>query len=444
MSADLRERLDDLLSEVPAHVHADATTAWWAGARRRARRRLAVGGAVVGVLALVGVTGLAVHRVSDAPPADGGSGGRPSASSYPARIDAPLLHLGDLPDRPGPIAGLMTSKYGWRAVGQRGQVWNIPGADRSQWHATISPDGTRIAYVDTSGGQSELELLDLVDGGAFDPDIGGSGSGHPYLIDGPTYWSPDSTRLLVPVRPGDLGGRPGIDALVVQPGHASVSVHAPAGADVEPMGWLSPTRLGWLRWTGDELHPDILVTGPRGGRVVRAAPAGARIPRTWFVNAAPLPSTDGLTQVVEVSTVARQLLISWPGKAADSRVVANRPITNDRTGACPPSWGDSYPFIPDDAAPAGFLLWTGPGSYDVQVAPGLRPAGCSTWAFDALRGGEHRGLGGRMFGDRDSWLSWHWRQVALGGAAGIVILVGGRFLTLRHRRRRLTVASLDG
>ena len=439
MTTDLRERLDDLLAGVPSHVHADASTAWRAGARRRVRRRVVAGGAVLAALALVGAAGLTTHRLTEAPPADGGDGSRPSASTYPARIDAPLLTMGTLPDHPGPIAGLLKRNQGWFVVGQRGQVWRIDGARDFDWNSAISPDGTRIAYVDTSGGQSGLELLDLVNGGAFDPDIGGSGKRHPWLIDGPMYWSPDSSRLFVPVRPGKTYRGPGVEALVVTPDSGSAAVVAPGGSDVEPLGWLSPDRLGWLRWTHDELHPDVLITGVRGGRVLQSAPAPGRIPRNWFVNAVSLPSTSGLTQAIEVSTVTRQLLISWPGKAGDSMLVANRPIGDEQTLACPPSWGDSYPFVPYQPAPDGFLLWTGPRSYAVQVAPALGPVSCSVWAFDALRGGEHHGLGGHLFGERDTWLSWHWRQVGLGVAIGAFVLGVGLALWWRRRRgARLT------
>jgi uncharacterized protein (TIGR03382 family) len=95
--------------------------------------------------------------------------------------------------------------------------------------------------------------------------------------------------------------------------------------------------------------------------------------------------------------------------------------------------------VPDEQAPDGYLLWSGPHSYAIQVAPGLRPAGCSVWAYDAMRGGEHRGLGGHLFGDRDSWLSWHWRQLSTGAAGVVVVAVLGLVVLMRRRREtRLT------
>jgi hypothetical protein len=435
MTTDLRERLDDLLAGVPPHVHADAATAWRAGAKRRVRRRVVTGGAVGAVLALVGGVGVAAHRVTDPPPADGGGGTRPTATAYPTRIDGPLFRMGDLPDRPGPIAGLVRNNHGWLAVGQHGQVWRMPSANNFDWPSSISPDGTRIAYVDTSAGQSELTLLDLVDGGAFTPDVGGRGLQHSWLIDGPMSWSPDSSRLFVPVSPGTYRG-PRVDALLVASSTGAIPVSAPAGTDVEPLGWLSPTRLGWLSWTTDELHPRILITGARGGRVLRSSPAHARIPRNIFTNAVPRPSVDELAAAVEVSTATQQLLISAPGR--NGGLVAARAISNDRTLGCPPSWADAYPVVPDTTAPGGYLLWAGPHSYVIQVGPGLRDASCSVWAFDALRGKAYGGVGGWLFDDRDTWLSWHWRQVGLGLGACLLVAIAGLVWWRRRRETRLT------
>ncbi len=253
---------------------------------------------------------------------------------------------------------------------------------------------------------------------------------------GVTFWSPDSARLLVPVRAGPTYRGPRVDALVVAPGEDSLAVRAPTGRYVEPIGWLAPGRLGWMRWNADSLHPDVAVTGVRGGRVLASAPVRGRIPFGQWVGASAMPNGPSPAHVMSVSTATRQLLISNPGQQGNSALVASRPLSRDRTLACPVSWTDSYPVYPVVAAPASHLLSTGPRSYLVQVDPSLQQVGCSVWAYDALAGGEHHGLGGRLFGDRDSWLSWHWRQVAIGAATGLVVLAGYRLVLLRRRRKR--------
>jgi hypothetical protein len=432
MTADLRERLDDLLTEIPSHVDTDAGTTWRAGARRRARGHLVTAGAVLALLGIVGGAGLVAHRVTDPPPADGGAT-RPSASSYPTRIDAPLLRTGTLTDQ-GPIAGLIERNEGWFGVGQRGQVWRVAGATGGE-PVSISPDGTRIAYVDASRHRSELELRDLIDGQAVSPGIEGSGSGlgGGWVLRGPgvTFWSPDSVRLFVPVRPGPTYRGPRVDALVVSPGQDSLPVRAPAGHHVEPLGWLAPTLLGWMRWSGDESHPDVVITGIRGGRVLKSAPAPGRIPFGQWVGASAMPNGGSRAHVLSVSTATRDLLISDPGRIG--ALVASPRHTRDRTLACPFSWTDSYPVFPVVEAPGSHLLSNGPRSYLVQADPSLQPVSCSVWAYDALRGDAHPGLAGHVFGDRNDWLSWHWRDVVLVGTSGLVVL--GAALAWRHRRR---------
>jgi hypothetical protein len=439
MTNGLHEQLDDLLLDIPAHVPAaDPGAAWRAGGRRRLRRRVTTSAAVLAVVALLSAAGLVGSRVVEVQPAGGGSGS--SATSYPARIDKPLLHLGTLPDRPGPVAGLVQRDDGWLAIGQTGAVWRVPGAAHrpsTPFLASISPDGRRIAYVDASHGQSELTLLDLVDGGALTPDVGATGS-HAWLLKGrgQTFWSPDSSRLLVPVRRVD-GGPRHVAALVVGPGPATTEVRAPAGRRVEPIGWLSPTRLGWLRWTSSPLRPDIVTTGARGGRVLSTAHSPTRIPRNQYVDASPVPGGDLPSHVLSVTTATRQILISNPGRRADSALVASRPVSPDRVVRCPASWTADFPVLPISGADDFFLLRSGNGSYAVQLDPSLLPAYCSVWATSALQGGPHEGIGGRLFGERVTWLSWHWRQVAVaGGALGVLVAAGGVLLLGRRRRRR--------
>jgi hypothetical protein len=437
MTSDLRDRLDDLLDGVPAHVHADSGTAWRAGARRRVRRRVASGGAIVAVLALVGGVGVAVHRAAEPQPAGRGSI-RSAASSYPTRIDAPLLRTGTLPECPGPVAGLIQRDDGWYAVGQAGQIWRIPGATARTDLASISPDGSRIASLGRASDGLKLSLRDLDSGVVSTLAIGDFGPRHPGLpARGQTFWSPDSHSLLVPVRQGQVVNGPDVRALLATPGEATQVVTAPRGRHVEPIGWLSSSTLGWLVWDRDDLHPSVVTTGPRGGKALSSHRAPGRIPRNQYVSASLMPSVSGAPPM-SVTTAARQLLISNAGRSrSDSGVVGSRPLAVRRQASCPASWTDSYPVLPA-TGPGDHLLWTGPGSYVVQVDPALGPVHCSVWSYDALRGHAHAGLGGALFGERTDWLSWHWRQVGLGAAAVLVLLVGLAGTGLHRRRTRRT------
>jgi hypothetical protein len=179
--------------------------------------------------------------------------------------------------------------------------------------------------------------------------------------------------------------------------------------------------------------------------VLSASRSPVRISENAYVTASPLPSAHGLTVAVQVSTASRQLLVSNAGRPGDTGLVGSHAIPNDRTLGCRPSWSDSYPVVPYRGAPGDHLLWSGPGSYAVQVDPALGPVYCSVWSHDALRGHAHGGLGVALFGERTDWLSWHWRQVGLGAAAVAVLLVGGGGTWLRRRRtRRLSAAATSG
>lgn len=439
MTTELHDRLDDLVAEVPSHVHPDVGTAWRLGVRRRVRRRLVAGTAVVGALALAGLVGLAADRATDPSPAGSGGGSRPSASSYPSRIDAPLLRSGTLPARPGPIAGLLMRRDGWFAVGRQGQVWGLPGGSEQGWLPALSSDGTHLAYVRGRGERLDLFVIDLVTGARKVPPVTSAvpTARSAVPLNTSMFWSPDSTRLLVPVIRGTGQGEP--EAVLVGAQGGTHPVAAPPGRRVVPIGWLTPRLIGWLRWEADPRHPDVVTTGPRGGRVLAAHPAPGRIPRGDFLNASLLPEGNR-SHVVSITTSERQILISNPGRPrGDTAIVASRANDRYRAELCPASWFEGYPALPVVAAPGHTLLWTGPNSYVVQADPALQPVYCSVWAYDALRGHAYGGVGGALFGENDTWLSWHWRQVAIGIAAGVVVVGGGAWLALRRRReRRLT------
>jgi hypothetical protein len=178
MTTDLRDRLDDLLAEVPAHVRVAPTAAWRAGARRRVRRRLLTGAGVLAALALIGGGGIAVHQVTDPPPADGGESGSPTLS-YPVRIENPLLRTGTVP--------------------RDGQVWRMTGARDTDYLPAVSPDGSGLAHVrDIRDGGDLKKLLWLTDvrTGAQNQDWLLTSNPTPFAVRPHTqlFWSPDSSR----------------------------------------------------------------------------------------------------------------------------------------------------------------------------------------------------------------------------------------------------------
>jgi len=207
MTSDLRDRLDDLLAEVPSYVVPDASTAWRAGGRRRVRRRVIVAGAAVGVIGLLAGTVTWGSRITETPPAhDGGTAetGGTRATSYPVRIEHPLLKTGTLAADAGAIAGVVQRPDGWYAVGQKGQVWELPGESERGFLPAVSPDGSQLAYVRGHGDRPDLVMLDLRAGTEKPTGLTPAflTLRSPLLLHTQMLWSPDSSRLFVPVVPG--------------------------------------------------------------------------------------------------------------------------------------------------------------------------------------------------------------------------------------------------
>ena len=446
MTTDLRERLDDLLAVVPDHVvPADPAVSWRAGARRRVRRRVTVGAAAVAVVTLLAGTGLAGARVLEAQPADNGAGAsKEAATSYPSRIDAPLRQ-GDLPSHPGPIAGVIERPDGWYAVSPTGQVWRISGSN-PEYLATVSPDGSRLAYLNTLDGNHEWGVEDLRTGEWRTNDVGAAGSNSAFTLapHTQTFWSPDSQRLLVPVTPGDI--RPPLHHVtaVVLHGLTLTTVTPPPGRHVVPVGWLSDRRLGWLRWHGSDFKPDLLLTSATGGRVLQSGPSPVSIPRDLVSATAWFPTGSRRAMGLLVTTMDRDFYLSSLGQRGDPAILGSRdphltspcrcwPTSHDRIPDCPVSWGVSQPWIAVKRTGDGAVLTARRSGHAlIQADPRLHIR-CSVWATSALDGSAHRGVGQWLFGSSDSWLSWHWREVAIGVSGGLMLL--GLPLVLAVRRR---------
>lgn len=455
MTNDLRERLDDLLGEVPAHVHADAAAAWRTGDRRRLRSRGMVVGGVVGVVALIAGSLTWGSRIVQTQPA-GGVGTSRGAVSYPVRVERPLLRTGGLPDRPGAIAGVVGRPDGWYAVGQRGQLWSLPGATDTDYPPAVSPDGTWLAYLDAR--LPSVVSVDLRTGERTDDDIGLTIPPNNSVLrpHGQMFWSPDASKLLVPVLPGVGQG----EAVARVVGRASQSRPIPAfiTGRVIPAGWYDAHTLVWVRWTKDPQGKSTIASATAiltnlRGRIEATIPLHLR--HQWIE---PLTSAS-----VSVSPGGR-LLALGADRGADGlsvftfrlagplrgRMRADLEVQNAGAGVgCPASWDRFHIQLPG-AGPPDTIVRMVTGGSTIYADPRLHIS-CSVWATSALSGTAYRDFTTRVFDDTGtlqmgttSWLSWHWREVLAVGAAALVALGAALVWRRRRRTRRLTAVGPPG
>lgn len=415
-----REMLDDLLVDVPRHVVPDVDAAWRTGNRRR-RRGYAAGAAAVAVLALVlGVGVLGFDRAPSVEPADGSG-----VSGYPYQIPRPIT-LTDLPDRPGPMAGVMQLDgiAEWVVVDAAGRSWRLP--DVSSWEGAVpalSDDGRMLGYLrDVAYRRSEFVLIDLVTGERTEVSEVGNGGLHddvpltdqPYSASGqtPGFWSPDNRW--VAVHGGRMDSTEGGALLLSSDGEVR---HLASNG--WPLGWLPGNRLVLVRGGG------LVVVVDTDGQVVHRVqlrfPEGMTLFGQWSGRLSPDGSTLAL-MLQDEDGIERVLTTYYVRDGRRTQLVPSR---NGADNPCLPGWQED-----------AILAWGPVGLtdlYDVPVVihPSSRWGGppCGMFTSEALAGPVVDGPGLMEWRYWD-WL-WWWKQVLVALVVGALVLVG------YVRRRRL-------
>jgi hypothetical protein len=446
MNTDLRDRLDDLLTEVPHHVRADAATAWRTGARRQMRSRVLVGGGLVGVVVLIagGLTWGGARIVQTGPADGGGSSGVP-ARTYPARIERPLLRTGSLPRHVGAIAGVVARPGGWYAVGQRGQLWRLPFRTNTDYLPSVSSNGERLSFVATDEPPS-MVTIDLRTGEPYDDDIGPQIPPNTWHLPRHTqpFWAPDSKRVVVEVA-GGVNNDPEIDAAVVRPGGLPHGVPGPGGV-VSPLlaGWYDDDTLVWVKWSknpesGTTVGSATAILADLRGNVQRRIPlhlgtVWTDLPSSASVSVSPDGGTLALGTDQGSSLSVWVFHLRGPLRGRVKAELAPSPSANP--AGCPASWGDTIE-LPGSGYPDTILAAPG-GASTIYADPRLHIT-CSVWSSAALSGTAYRDFTARVFDDSGtlhmgttSWLSWHWRELVVAAVVGLVAMV----VLLVWRRRR--------
>lgn len=224
-----------------------------------------------------------------------------------------------------------------------------------------------------------------------------------------------------------------------------------------PAGWYDDHTLVWVRWhkdpeSGTTVGSASVILTDLHGRVVERFPL--RLGKVW--TDPPDSSSVSVSPGGEILALGTDqgpdLSVWWFHLRGPSRghVKAElAPSAYADPSGCPASWSDTIQ-LPGAGYPDTVLAAPG-GASTIQADPRLR-IGCSVWASDALRGPAYRDLTARVFDDagairmgRTSWLSWHWRQVALGTPAGLPVAAAGLGRWLRRRREgRLTASQPAG
>lgn len=434
----LSDELRSLTDGVPGFVHPDAGQAWRVAARRRQRRRVGAGLALVMALVVVLAGVRSLDREAVPGPATGPADGSPTqhALTLPTRIERPYV-LHNLPLRAGRLAGLVWSRDQWLAVSPTGHLWRLPLATRRDYLPAISPDGSTVAFLQSfTPKQNRLLVWNTTTAILrFFSQVGTGETDNGKLADpatrfwiqseSPAYFSPDGKHLVVAGDSTHPGTRD--RALLIDVSHGSdvTVIDSPAVTSTAfPAGWLDDSHLVWVGTTAQD---PAAVVATLTGDVVRSVHLS--MPKTQ--------AAQGSQWVGPVSPDGRQVAFGPADGSVTPGSILAFPLDRDPspyavarvshgTMGCPLSWGTS-------AAPA--IPQTSPrllsGSSSVVADPRLH-VDCAIWASDALTGARHQGLAGALFGLNTAWWTWWWRELAI----GLAVVVTGGFLLWTRRRRR--------
>jgi hypothetical protein len=417
------ELLDDLLANVPRHVVPDLDRAWRAGTARRRRRYAAEALAVAVVVALVGIGLVRLQDHNPVIPANSSD----RVSGHPTQVPRPWRQQA-VPDRPGPLAGAIEVTGRWSGVDQNGRSWRLPTAP--DYFPALSPDGNQLGQlVADSRGRASYETVDLTTGEHTTYDDVGDGSSsagkqttdQPYWAaeQQPSYWSPDGRRLLL--RGGRVDTKAANDLLLED---GLVRVLAVQGF---PVGWVSPTAIAWLAFSGDRVRITDL-----DGTVVREVELFPNEPLRGLSQWSGRVSPDG-TRLAVRDRVDRGQPRIWTFSLLDGSADPDTPTQPADPGypTCPLMWhGDRVAVWAFDG------LRDLPSNHTVIEPRGWGDSTCGTWADAALAGPAQPGVG---------VLEWRYWPVEQNWPWLLGVIVGGGVAAglwwVRRRRRRVSTPA---